>query len=563
MKILLITLSSLAVVACSPAREETKQRTFIEPILTVNEKLAQPYQTPLKNENLSASVRISALAQQESEKRFQFLHAFENRNDKLVGRVEVVNNPFIQFALSSERFRRDDPKTFIKQVEEAHKKGEISGLQWAAFVTAREIYQTTGSTWGLNKFQTKAINQKVAATFPGALGGVNELEKSLPYLLIRKFDGAIDPANSEIQKILASSLPILTKDFYNDMRESLGAAIHNYPLQQNLAETERAASFVLFQRLFSQLLVLKGHTAAKFSVKNGTSSIPLLTDEKVAFDSQLRVGYFMDPKTGKNVALSSDDIANYDPMKRPLLLASNAKSGSALASLDLELKVTSATALAFEASSPAAYFVSGPENYIFGDITQINRAVVPAETHSLAFGLTVMNLKNISGRHIAIVNAEGKDISVAGGTPAGMALFEEQSGQKLVKLENVLKLIELNLQFDVALEQIIKKHEKNPTELKAMHSLYMEPAIILGMRDLRAKLSEMRFPLYLLTMRMVLNDRETLGWDQQKGFSRPVNGAILAERKQRVGKVLVDLGSYLDQPLIIAIGNKLQLGERL
>ena len=192
-----------------------------------------------------------------------------------------------------------------------------------------------------------------------------------------------------------------------------------------------------------------------------------------------------------------------------------------------------------------------------------NRAVVPAETHSLAFGLTVMNLKNISGRHIAIVNAEGKDISVAGGTPAGMALFEEQSGQKLVKLENVLKLIELNLQFDVALEQIIKKHEKNPTELKAMHSLYMEPAIILGMRDLRAKLSEMRFPLYLLTMRMVLNDRETLGWDRHKGFSRPVNGAILVERKQRVGKVLVDLGSYLDQPLIIAIGNKLQLGERL
>ena len=558
----LLTLTALVTLACSPAREEVKQRTFIQPITPANEKLSKPYQSPLQSDNSSASSRVTTLSQQESKVRFQFLNAFENREDKLVGRVEVALNPFVQFALSSERLKRDDPKAFIKQVEDAHAKGEISGLQWAAFVAVREVYQATGSTWGLIKFQTKAINQKIAATFPGVLGGGNELEKSLPYLLIRKFDGGIDPANSEIQKTLAASLPLITSDIHNDMRESLGAAIHNYPLNQNLNDSQRAASFVLFQRLFSQLLLLKGHTAVKFVVKDNLSSVPQLTDDKASFDSQIRNGYFMDPKTGKNLALTTEDIATYDPSKRPLLLASDL-TGS-LASLATELNVTIATALAFEASSPAAYFVNGPSQYIFGDVTSLtNRAIVPAEAHSLSFGLTVMNLKNISARHIAVVNEKGQDITVAGGDPAGMSLFEIQNGEKVVKLENVLKMIELNLQLDVALDQIISKHESNPTELKAMNSLYNEPAVIAGMQDLRQKLSTMRFPLYLLTMRLVLNDCETLGWSADKGFSRLGGASISSERKQRVGRVLVDLGSYLDQPLITEIGSKLQTGERL
>lgn len=562
MKTLLI-LTSFFILACAPDREQSKERAFIPSIKVANEKISAKVQSPLKNSNLSASARVSALAQDTTAKtHFRFLHAFESRNEKLVGRVEVSANPFIQFALSSERLKRDDLKKFIAQVEQAHKNGEISGVQWAAFVVARQVYETTGSTWGLIKFQTKAINQKVAATFPGVLGGVGELEKSLPYLLIRKFDGGIDPSNTEAQKTLAASLPLLTPDFHNDMRDSLSAAINNYPLNQNLSDSERVSSFVLFQRLFAQLLVLKGYNSAKYKVVEGKSAVSLLTDDQKSFETAARVGYFMDPKTGKNVALTSEDIASYDPSQRPLLLTS--KPGGALATLDLELKVMGATALAFEASSPAAYFVNDPSQYIFGDVTSlINRAIVPAEAHALSFGLTVMQLKNISARNLAVINESGKDIAVAGGEPAGIVLFDQVGEQRKVQLNQILKLIEFNLQMDAALEQVIQKSEKNHAQLKAMNSLYEAEGMIANMAMLREKLKSMRLPLYLLTMRMIRNDREVLNWNPTTGFVRLKGESITSERKQQVGAILRDLGIHMDQPLILEVGNRLLSGQNL
>lgn len=561
MKKLLVSLS-LIVIACSPAREQTKERTFVQPVGQFSEKLGKAYQTPLKNENLSAASRVEVLSQQSSEKRFQFLQAFENRNEKLVGRVEVAANPFIQFALSSEKLKRDDLKTFIKQVEDARDKGEIGGVQWAAFVAAREVYQTTGSTWAINKFQTQAINQKIAATFPGVLGGVNELDKSLPYLLLRKFDGGIDPSNSVIQKTLSASVPLLGRDLDTDMRESLGSAIRHYPLGQNLNDSERAASFILFQRMFSQLLLLKGHSAVKFDVQDNQSSIKSLTDNKASFDTQTRNGYFVDAKTGKGLALSSNDIAAYDPAKRLLLFS--ALPGGSVASFETVLRVMTATSLAFEASSPAAFFVDGPSQYIFGDVTSIvNRAVVPGEAHSLSFGLTVMNLKNINARHIAMVNAKGQDVTVAGGAPAGMALFDIENGQKVVRLDQVLKMIEFNIQLDQALEQIIKKDATNRKELRAMNSFYDEPAnqpqvIIPAMMDLRGKLKAMRFPLYLLTMRLISSNCPVIAWNPATGFLPPaLDCKIAVDQKRRTGRVIVELGSYIDQKLMIAIGDKL------
>lgn len=561
----LLILTSFVALACSPAREESKARTFIRSIEPVNQKLDKPYQSPLKNQNASASSRVAVLAQnKEAKGRFRFLHAFETREKKLAGRVEVANNPFIQFALSSERLKRDDPDTFIKQVEDAYEKGEVSTVQWAAFVLARTAYQTTGSTWGLIKFQTKAINQKVSATFPGVLGGVNELDKSLPYLLIRKFSGGVNPANPEIQKTLAASLPLLTSSIDDDMRQSLGAAIHNYPFNQNLSETERVSSFILFQRLFNQLLQLKGYTRVKYGFIKEHSAIPLLTDEKNSFDSTTQPGYFVNPKTGKNVALTSEDIAAYDPAVKPLLLTSSWVKGSALAPLDLELKVMTAAALAFEASSPAAHFVSGPKDYLFGDVTSLqNRAVVPAEAHSLSFGLTVMLLKNLSARRIAIINEQGQDVSVQGGEPAGIAFFDQVAADKKVKIDQVLKLIEFNLHLESALTDVIRKSEVNHDELKAMNSFYEHKAMMGNLVALRQKLIEMRFPLYFLTMKLVKAGREELVWNPQAGFAELPKGKLSDDRKHQVGQSLRDLGTAMDQPLIVDVANQLSGGADL
>lgn len=558
MKKIVITIA-IVTAACTPEREKTVARAKVQPIPKVHEKISGKVESPLKNQNVSASSRVSALSQDSKiHHRYLFMDSIATRGKEVEGRVDVASNPFVQFALSSESLKRDDLKTFIKKAHEAHDKGEIGGAQWAAFVAAEQAYKLTGSTFLITKVQTSAMNSKVAATFPGVLGGVNPIKASLPLLWIRKFDGGIDPTNTDVSRVFASSLPLIgNEDLYEDMRESLSAAIQSYPLNPNLSDNERASSFVLFHRMFAQLLTLKGYTAAKYGKVDGKSAIPSLTDKMQSFDSASKVGYFIDVKANTPVALTTADITNYDPSKRFLLLGSG---GANVASMATEVSFMRAMALAFEASSPAAYFVKDANSYIFGDVqSPANRAIIPGEAHSLALGLFAMELRNFAALHLAYVNEEGKDISVVGGEAAGISIHGQLSGHEVSELEIVLRMIELNLQLESAIEAILAKHNANPEQLKVMNSFY--PAAIGSLLDLQDKLKALRLPLYILTKQFVKADRDLLFWSPKTGFEVPTGNKLSGDKKQRVGFVLRDLAVEMNQPMIFEDAEAILAGK--
>lgn len=563
MKKFIFTLNLFAgcalIAACTPQKETPTARANVPALPPVHEKpVSGKISNALQNQNLSAATRVSVLSQNSQvNHRYIFLDAVGKRGDELEGRVEVGSNPFIQFALSSENLKRDNIDTFLKLAHEAHDKGEIGGVQWAAFVAAEQAYKLTGSTWALIKLQTKAMNTKVAATFPGVLGGTNPIKASLPMLWVRKFDGAIDPTNSDVSRVFGASLPLIGGDIYPDMQQSLAAAIQYYPFNLTFTENERAASFVLFHRMFSQLLTLKGYTSVKVGTIEGQSAISSLNDKMNSFDSFVRPGYFIDVKNNANVALTPSDISNYNPETRLLLLGSG---GTNVANIATEVSFMRAMGIAFEASSPAAWFVHGPADYLFGDVQSTStRAIIPAEAHSLSIGLLAMELKNFAARHIAKVNDLGQDVTQVGGEPTGMSIHGQLSGHEVSELEITLRMIELNVQLNAAIDALLQKAQTNPSELKAMNSFY--PAGVGSLQELKSNLIQMRMPLYILTKRFIKTDRDFLFWDAKSGFSVPAGNHLTADKKIRIGTVLRDLALQMDQPMIYEDASQLLGGN--
>lgn len=564
----ILLLISAVLVACSPAREEEISRSVIPQMEVANTQvISAKIQRPLQDTSSSAEARVQLLNKGfEKKGRFSYLEKIElDDHENLVGRIDIDTNPFVQYVLSPEVFKRDDLETFIKQVHEAHEKGELGTMEWVAFQAAEKAYRIAGSTWGLIKIQTRAINSKVEMAFPGVFGKVTPLEKSLSLMWLRKFDGALEPENSEIQRLLRMKLPLMAsphnEDLYTDFRRSMAAAAYFYPMQRerSLSSQEKAASFILFQRMWAQLLKIKGYAYADYSVVNGESAIQKLTDQDQAFGGKTRVGYFVDAVNNKAIALTPEDIASYNPAKRLLLFGMGTQTSEGrpqLANLGEEISFFGAMSLAFEASSPAAWFVKDPSQYLFGDVKSMsNSAIIPAEAHSLSFGLMAMQFQNLGARRIIKVNGLGQKLKV-GESARGIVLIDDRNS---VYLDYVLRLIEINLQLDLAISELQEMAERKPEQLQKMNTFYKDlNEMNKNFAKVRTNLKDLRLPLYFLAMEFVKKETTAFNWNPNTGLAVQVgaDGKTLApfsrEHKRKTGTVLRDLGLYMNQPLIQA-----------
>jgi hypothetical protein len=270
--------------------------------------------------------------------------------------------------------------------------------------------------------------------------------------------------------VLTRRLPLFVssrwEDFNDDTSRALVAAVKASSLSSSASSDrkERLCALVLWNRMFNQMLVLKGYRQAKYAATTTTeigNAVAKLEPGAAGFAALDHTGSFIDAQKNSLAVLTADDVKTYDPTKKLFLVNNTTPAGDltkpAPANLSDSLAVLESALRIYEATSPGAPWLSETYPYLLGKIDDPKSpAILPADVHALALGLICIQFKNLAGMNIIQVNAKGAKVA-SGETAAGVTLVDsgETQGEVVkVRLSTVVALSRSVVLLENALEHL-------------------------------------------------------------------------------------------------------------
>lgn len=582
---------------CSPKRVADKPRSFVPDLSKSGNSKPLPNitYTPLGKASSGSCERLQALVQAPASttRGFQFFNTIavdDKRN--LTGALDIDKSPFIQYLLGESAdklgIKITSKEDFLKAAADAYAKGEVSGFSYEMLQVAKYVYDHQNSAaigviewmlkaagYDLDQIQEDQTNGKIEQTFPGIFGKPVALDKSLYLLLLTKLDSKLNLPSTAISQLLETKIELYAGDdwtsYRDDSKATLEAAMQAYAYDPAQPQTERLCSFELMKRSFTQLLGLKGYIGVNYTEQtSGPAVLPKLTQQQKMFPQVNMPGAFVDPN-GERVVLSPDQIRAYDAVKTPLYLAQTlpvekiiADGTVERASLANQLQFLEGAIYNFEATSPAAPWISGIDSYMLGDITNTkNRASIPGDAHSLAFGLLVMEFKNLAARNIIQINDNDKALA-PGDSAAGVVVVDDDG--KTVSLANVIQLAKDVALLGESLQEFVSA-QKDPDAWTAFNSFYDKKTLasvfgraMFSEQDLEQilpsqadrdsilldKVQMLDYPLAALALKLARANLAEMSWDPSKGFDitrDPVSSESMAEVKSTLERLAIDTRS--------------------
>lgn len=408
---------------------------------------------------------------QESYSLFKNLKKDLENPNSFLARIDIDSSIFTKFYIGNS-FEVPDKEKFYQMAKAEYEAGKLSWAEWKAIQAA----YNTGI--GYDSIKYSAVNKKLIHSFPGIFGKLGNADQSLYLASIKKasyFNSSNPPVPFKTHSLNKAVTPLFLgdnwKSFSEDSLGSLSVALGSLYEISNFKE-KQCANYLL-QRNFAQLLSLKGYKSPIYKKKKRSKLEELDPDNHPSFQLESKPGSYID-LTGSPLILSNEDIANYDPAKKFLSLASSSRPG--LASAAENIQMLNSMLQFFQATSPAHPKVQGPQNYLLGDITEVNTALLPYEATSLSLGMLLMNFKNIAALNLVKVNATGTELK-EGQSAAGVLIGDRLPGSDVisVSLDSVSKLSDSIVYLERSLD--LFKREK-PEYWKTIHPAFTEVLLI-------------------------------------------------------------------------------------
>lgn len=455
--------------ACSQHKHVEPVRSSVTDLAAVNESELSSALSPLASSIEDAATpaaceRLQALkteADQASDSlsaKYSYFSEFSTDRKSARAAIEVEQSPFTQLFLG-EKFQVDDEETFYKKVKQEREAGNIGWTKMAVVNLAKFFGM-------MKKVQYSATNDKLEEAFPGIFGEANKAEAALYWKIAQRAADVRAVPAADIGAVLSARVPLFPgsgswSDYAASSRVSLAAAAKAFKGED---QKERLCALVLMQQNFAQLLRVKGHNAPiALAPARGKklSRLEKLASANPEFKTREIPGAFFDVLAKKSVVVENESIKAYDPSQKLLSVTESVPNGSVVhnsGKLGDALSLMEALLHSYELTSPAAAWLKNEGDYLLGDITKEGKALLPAEAHALALGLTTIHFKNLAALHIKKVDRDGKDAAL-GGMVAGILLASESKSANVyrVKLADVMRLARVVFYLDHALKQFGKK----------------------------------------------------------------------------------------------------------
>lgn len=537
----LVLLSAiLALAACAPKRAPEAERAVVADLAGGTQAAVAPLIGELERSPITACERLAELAQADKPQgRAQFAYLGQMTPDGQIA-LDLSASPFVQMYIG-ENFKVDSDEEFLAKIEAAFKAGQLPEEKYKMIMAMKEKGE-------LHAVKFPMINAGLEETFPGVFGAAKPMQKALHALLLSKVAKLEELDPRAMAEALLARAPLFPADrswnsWAEDSRRSLAAAARgfrdasaaNSPLQ------ERVCSLVLYQRSFAQLLQIKGYQRAELTAEG---KVEPLSKDMPEFKKQALAGAVMDLQAGTNVMLEPSALMNYNPAMRVLMLAKVTPEPGDVQRVPADL----GESLAFLEGMVHMYAATAPvDGAVTGDIRARNRAILPQEAHSLALGVLMMQLKNLAGIHVKMVDGKGV-LAVDEKSAIGAVLASVQkqgSSEVRVKLVDVLRLLKSISYLDQALTSL---QRYGSAELASRAPVYSEGVQRQLFGFLLPKLKMLKLPLVLLASRMAEGTHcvaET-NWDLASGKVQPLAvcaAETRAQFKEVMGIVAADTNS--------------------
>ena len=581
----------LGIVACGPRAQVENERAAVTDMSVAlrSQKLQQvsPLQGGLDAAPMSACERLTQLSNEsKGGLRYSFFDSLsvewkqdvnENWYQDMKGSINIAENPLTQFVLG-EQVVAGSTEDFYKAAKAEHDKGNLGFMQWMVVKILRWVD-------GISLIQYSTIDGKLEAAFPGIFGGKHDIKDSLQYSLLKKISNPEKVAGQDgktLPKILAAKLSLFPSsgswdDWRDSSKDSLASALSALKKPAGTVEDQKqkTCAMVLAHQSFAQLMAIKGYNRAFWTMgEDGKPVVKPLDKSYREFTKVPVTGAFFDPTKNQSVLLDTVAIQKYDPAQLELTVSAevpNGKVQTSAGSLGDALSMMEGLLYNFEASSPAAPWVTAESDYLFGDIqSSANKAILPGETHALSLGLMTMGFKNLGAIFIKQVNLKG---ALAGKNDmiAGIALASEiSSGSSLVRvhLQDVIRFTRLVSYLENSLRNFKngtpeKWARMNPVydkkTLAALHgdALFSKAELdqLLSADEkkniLKDNLLNLKLPLAVLLLQMGDNKDGCVAemqWDLSTGEKTPTarcDYSLRAELREAVGILAHDTQSPL------------------
>lgn len=539
--------SSILFTGCSIDRAPLTPRKYVADLNknTVElQKLADSmpeYTSPIFNtEGPSACTTLEKLSlevqsQKNNSSRFSFFKSFKLNNGQLWGAIDIIESPLTQLAIT-EQVVVPTNEQFLKLVEEEHKAGRLSALKYA-FVQSARLNETI-----LTKVKFSAINDKVLTPFPGIYGKATDVSQSLNMLLAKKM-GFKNPSE-ELLSTLSTSLQLLPTDSFSTLRQDVAMSLASAIRSLTTTDIkEKMCSLVLWQRLFAQMLKLKGYRRPEITLVDASAPATYISSHLVELNSEHahfavthELGAFYDVHSKQQVQLSLQDLQSYDLLKRkliPTLSPYQSLPQEASPKLSETLALLETLIYVFDATSPVQTLnpkVPTLLGKLFGEITdQNNMAVIPREIHSLTLGMINLLFQNLKTDNIVLVSKNGTRLTSENKKndekASGALLLEAASGsnENRMHLEDVLTLIRIATRLEANLNQLATHDADFWLKINPVY----QPAVYDSLQKvLLVNLKELLLPLTLNALKMAeASDGscyDTMAWDERTGQLSPL-----------------------------------------
>lgn len=452
---LAMILSASVVIACSPGQSPGNPRLYDVAPLTRQQAEASTFSIDRvwpEPPTTSACERLETLANERSHRRsrFSFLAApfsYSVANDgavRAIGSVNLMNSPLIQFVLTQpavERRVREvlamDDTAFLNLARE---RLDVEACEREEPKTNRCLDNLNQWRGALGKQQEgllyqerpNAIARELRAKFAGVFGNADDMrlgKNDSVFLnvlnrvgLFAPGAGSLNPIDAEA--ILSAEVPLFPftrtwSDWLEDTKASVPAAIHG--LSQETDRAERLCALVLWQRMFAQLLLIKGYESP---VLTSEGHLPTLSTDATQIPKFNVPGAYFDRNTAGRLMLRPEEIPLYDPTLENAVQLQvvnqtplpRDRSPAVAAPLRDALDQFETYIWVFSATSPAASWAQNG-NYFFGDLVESDHAIAPFQTHSLALGLAMITLRNLGVNNLLPVDFENdRVLSASNGT---------------------------------------------------------------------------------------------------------------------------------------------------
>ncbi|MEC9282038.1 MAG: hypothetical protein VX642_04960 [Bdellovibrionota bacterium] len=457
----LIKLFSLCILlgACSDQKVSPLDRSMIadQNKEVFQKPIYREMQDPLASSDISACQLMGInLDDQNQIKRFSLFDRFEKSNDSLLLRSNIANSPFMLFYIG-EVLSLPTEEEFYQLAKSKYEKGELSWMKWKLLKNAYAYWPSK-----YRDLMFSAVSDEIALNYPGIFGKMGESKNSLFFNINRKaLQFNLDHSMNLDYGALTHNMALFSSDSWKEIQKEneqiYASLIQNF--YYNKETSERNCASVLAQRMFAQLLSVKGYMGPEYK-EVAFPHLKALSDEHPNFSLVPFFGAFMD-ENGPMV-LGADDIANYNPAKNKMSLlapATSLKANGKAQTLNSRIHFFRNMIQAFRFASPAESWVK-PEAYLLGDISNPQTGILPVEASSLSLGFTTMELKNIAADSLFFINADGTSLK-SGESTAGALLGTKLENDILrIRLEEVAEFTNAI----VFLERALEKFKSRPAE---------------------------------------------------------------------------------------------------